>query len=73
MSPQQFSIIVEVQAMRLHNDFAMLMLGLPKGCRRMMSVIWWQQISALERVELEDDGVDAGHSVVHLYLCALLF
>ncbi|KAF8223594.1 hypothetical protein L208DRAFT_1019638, partial [Tricholoma matsutake] len=61
-SPQQFSIIAEVQAVRLHSDFATLMLGPPEGCGRMMSLIWRQQISALERVKLEDDAVDAGRS-----------
>ncbi|KAF8240089.1 hypothetical protein L208DRAFT_1234544, partial [Tricholoma matsutake] len=71
--PQQFSIIAEVQAVQLHNDFATLMLGLPEGCGRMMSLIWRQQISALERAELEDDGVDVGCSVVSFYLRALPF
>lgn len=72
-SPQQFSIIAEVQAVRVHNDVATLMLGVPEGCGRMMSLIWRQQISLLERVELEDDGVDAGHSVVSFYSRALPF
>ena len=59
--------------MRLHNDFATLMLGLPEGCGRMMCLIWRQQMSALERVELEDDSVDVGRSVVSFNLCALPF
>lgn len=59
--------------MHLHNEFATLMLRLPEGCGTMMSLIWRQQISVLERVELEDDGVDVGHSIVSFYLCMLPF
>ncbi|KAF8240523.1 hypothetical protein L208DRAFT_1231989, partial [Tricholoma matsutake] len=73
LSPQQFSIVAEVQTMQLHSDFTTLMLSLPEGCGRMMSLVCQQQISSLERVKLEDNAVDAGCSVVSFYLCALLF
>ena len=65
-SPQQFGVISEVQALCLYDEYAILLLGKPQACGSKMRLVWRQQISALERIELEDDAVDEGLSVVRI-------
>ena len=65
-SPQQFGVISEVQALCLYDEYAIPLLGRPPVCGSMMRLVWWQQISVLERIELEDDTVDEGLSVVRI-------
>ena len=65
-SPQQFGVIGEVQALCLYDEYAILLLGKPQACGSTMCVVWRQQISALEKIELEDDVVEEGLSVVRM-------
>ncbi|KAM6491544.1 hypothetical protein JOM56_012936 [Amanita muscaria] len=58
--PAAFSVIGEVKSIRLDEYGLVVMLGKPAGCSTMMDLFWRQQISALERVELEDIFVDQG-------------
>ncbi|KAF8239254.1 hypothetical protein L208DRAFT_1238324, partial [Tricholoma matsutake] len=64
--PQQFGVIGEVQALCLHDKYAIPLLGRPQACGSTMCLVWQQEISALERIELEDDTVDVRLSVVSI-------
>jgi hypothetical protein len=63
-SPLQFSVIGEVESICLHDDFATLFLGQPQACGSAIDLVWRQQISALERIELEDGAVDVKRCAV---------
>ncbi|KAF8233550.1 hypothetical protein L208DRAFT_1266106 [Tricholoma matsutake] len=65
-TPQQFGVIGEVQALCLHDEYAILLLDRPQACGSTMCLVCCQQISALERIELEDDAVDERLSVVSI-------
>jgi len=67
-SPQQFGVIGEVVDLSVHNEYAILLLGRPQVCGSRMHLVWQQQISALERIELEDGSVDEGLFVVGVFL-----
>lgn len=55
-----------MHALCLYNEYAVLLLGKPQLCGSTMQLVWQQQISALERIELDDDAVDKGFCVVSI-------
>ncbi|KIL57049.1 hypothetical protein M378DRAFT_181767 [Amanita muscaria Koide BX008] len=58
--PVKFDIFGEVKNVGLNEHGPLLTLGRPAGSSARTNLYWRQQISALERVELEDMDIDQG-------------